>query len=302
MINLYFQTNQASESHMTNETNHYIDGSWQTGQGASFSSISPVNGDVVWTGTSANTKEVKEAVEAAHKAFGAWATLDMSERMTYLKAFAQQIDHHSDALAELISKETGKPLWESKTEAKSVVGKIQISIDAYHERTGAKTTEAPDSTGHLRFKPHGVVAVLGPFNFPAHLSNGHIVPALLAGNTVVLKPSELTPGVAEFIIQCWDKSNLPNGVINCIQGDVQTAKDLINEDIQGVFFTGSFAAGLAINKQLSDRPEVILALEMGGNNPLIVDDVRDQTLRDPHEFIHIYVSPAELLSPLRPAC
>jgi succinylglutamic semialdehyde dehydrogenase len=120
-----------------------------------------------------------------------------------------------------------------------------------------------------------VIVVLGAFNFPAHLSNGHIVPALLAGNTVLYKPSEQTPAVAEFIMDCWHQSGIPAGVINCVQGDASCGSALLAHNIQGVYFTGSYATGLRIHQQFSGRPEVILALEMGGNNPLVIDEVSD---------------------------
>ncbi|GGI75756.1 succinylglutamate-semialdehyde dehydrogenase [Legionella impletisoli] len=252
---------------------HFYKGTWHEGHGESFTSVNPVNNEMLWSGHEATEQEVCEAVSSAHEAFGTWASLDLSSRVSYLKQFGNEIEKNHEALTTLISKETGKPLWESKTEVKSVIGKINLSIEAYHERTGEKEVQVPDASGHLRFKPLGVVGVLGPFNFPAHLSNGHIVPALLAGNTVVYKPSELTPAVAEFIVQCFENAKFPPGVLNCVQGRANTAKSLIDQDIQGVYFTGSYKTGLSINKQLSHRPEVLLALEMGGNNPLIIDSI-----------------------------
>ncbi len=250
---------------------HYIDGQWIAGNGALIHSINPADGTLIWEGTEATAEEVSMAFEGAHRSLNAWRKLHYSARAHYLTTFAQQIDDKKQALTEIIALETGKPLWEALTEANSVIGKIKLSISAFEER-------CPDiATGShvLRYKPQGVVAVLGPFNFPAHLSNGHIVPALLAGNTVVYKPSELTPAVAEFIMQCWHDIGLPSGVLQCIQGGVGVAKCLLNQTIQGVFFTGSYQTGVQINQQFSMRPEVILALEMGGNNPLVIDDVSD---------------------------
>ncbi|AHE67251.1 NAD-dependent aldehyde dehydrogenase [Legionella oakridgensis ATCC 33761 = DSM 21215] len=132
--------------------------------------------------------------------------------------------------------------------------------------------------------------MLGPFNFPAHLSNGHIVPALLAGNTVVYKPSELAPAVAELILQCWHDSGLPGGVLNGIQGDATSAQLLLQQDIQGVYFTGSYKTGLAIHQQFSKRPDIILALEMGGNNPLIIDTVKDMQAALYHTMISAFIT------------
>jgi succinylglutamic semialdehyde dehydrogenase len=124
-----------------------------------------------------------------------------------------------------------------------------------------------------RFKPHGVVAVLGPFNFPGHLPNGHIVPALLAGNTVLFKPSELAPLVAEKTVAHWHAAGLPAGVLQLLQGGATVGKSLVeHHGIDGIFFTGSSHVGLSMRRALADHPEKILALEMGGNNPLVVHD------------------------------
>ncbi|MCW8450471.1 succinylglutamate-semialdehyde dehydrogenase [Legionella quinlivanii] len=254
---------------------HYIDGQWLSGEGHDLISINPANNQLVWKGHHATEFEIKQAAEAANKALGHWMNLSVEKRIACLQRFANAVKKKREQLAELISLETGKPLWESLTEVNSVIAKIAISIQAYHERNAEKSTESPESTASLRYKPHGVVAVLGAFNFPAHLSNGHIVPALLAGNTVIYKPSELCPAVALLIMQCWHESELPKGVINCIQGDAKTAQTLLSQRIKGVFFTGSYSTGKRINQQFVDRPEVILALEMGGNNPLIVDDIND---------------------------
>lgn len=251
--------------------NHYINGQWISGNGALMHSINPADGCIIWEGTEATADEVAMAFEGANHALKTWSKLHYSARAHYLTHFAQQVADKKQALAEMISLETGKPLWEALTEVNSVIGKIQLSIDAFKERCSDKAT----GSNVLRYKPQGVVAVLGPFNFPAHLSNGHIVPALLAGNTVVYKPSELTPAVAAFIMQCWHDSGLPSGVLECVQGGVTVAKHLLNHPIHGVFFTGSYQTGVQINQQFSMRPEVILALEMGGNNPLVIDDVSD---------------------------
>ncbi|MCH9763810.1 MAG: succinylglutamate-semialdehyde dehydrogenase [Gammaproteobacteria bacterium] len=251
---------------------HYIDGHWITGSGTSFISTNPVNQHPIWQGHNAMPPEVSAAFETALHHAHAWASLSTNTRIQYLEQFASCVQNKSEQLSTLISLETGKPYWEASTETAAVIQKIKLSIKAYHERTSPSTSAIDDTNQSLRYKPHGVVAVLGAFNFPAHLSNGHIVPALLAGNTVIYKPSEYTPYVAEFIMQCWHDSKLPKGVLNLIQGNAETAHALIETPIHAVCFTGSYQTGLAIHQQLSHRPEVLLALEMGGNNPLIIDD------------------------------
>ena len=179
-------------------------------------------------------------------------------------------------LALTIAQETGKPLWETATEVGAMMGKIGISERAYQERTGLVENPMPVGKAFIRHKPHGVVAVFGPYNFPGHLPNGHIVPALLAGNCIVFKPSDLTPLVAEKTVQLWEKAGLPTGVLNLVQGEVETGKALAaHPDLDGLFFTGSSRTGKILHEQYAGHPGKILALEMGGNNPLIVKDVSD---------------------------
>lgn len=254
----------------------FIDGQWLDGHGPLVESIQPVTGDVVWEGKSANAADVDAAIRAARGAFPAWRRKTFDERKAIVEAFGKQLEAHKEDLARMIGEETGKPLWESRTEVAAMMGKIAISEKAYHDRTGL--TESDIAAGHavLRHRPHGVVGVFGPYNFPGHLPNGHIVPALLAGNTVVFKPSEIAPGVAELTLRLWQKVGLPEGVINLVQGEKDTGVALASHPgIDGLFFTGSSNVGHLLHQQFGGQPEKILALEMGGNNPLIVQDVED---------------------------
>ncbi|MHB9797199.1 succinylglutamate-semialdehyde dehydrogenase [Pseudomonas sp. MT3] len=255
---------------------HYIAGQWLAGEGELLESLCPVSQTVVWSGHAASAAQVAAAVAAARSAFPAWARRPLEERIAVLERFAAALKGRSEELARAIGEETGKPLWEAATEVTSMVNKIAISVQALRERTGEKSGPLADATAVLRHKPHGVVAVFGPYNFPGHLPNGHIVPALLAGNAVVFKPSELTPKVAELTLQAWIEAGIPAGVINLVQGARDTGVALAgNDDIDGLFFTGSSRTGNLLHSQFGGRPQKILALEMGGNNPLIVDEVKD---------------------------
>ncbi|RWU20679.1 succinylglutamate-semialdehyde dehydrogenase [Pseudomonas alkylphenolica] len=257
-------------------TTHFIAGVWQAGQGEALQSLDPVSQKVIWQGQGAVAGQVDEAVRAARQAFPAWALQSLEARISVLEAFAASLKANAEALAHCIGEETGKPLWESATEVTSMVNKVAISVQSYRERTGEKSGPLADATAVLRHKPHGVVAVFGPYNFPGHLPNGHIVPALLAGNTVVFKPSELTPKVAELTVKCWIEAGLPAGVLNLVQGARETGVALAaNPGIDGLFFTGSSRTGNLLHQQFAGRPDKILALEMGGNNPLVVDEVKD---------------------------
>ncbi|MBM0139783.1 succinylglutamate-semialdehyde dehydrogenase [Pseudomonas cannabina] len=254
----------------------YIAGVWQVGQGEPFNSLNPVTQQTLWSGQGATAEQVEQAVQAARQAFPEWALRSLDQRIAVLEAFAASLKQHADELAQCIGEETGKPLWESATEVTSMVNKIAISVQSYRERTGEKSGPLGDATAVLRHKPHGVVAVFGPYNFPGHLPNGHIVPALLTGNTVLFKPSELTPKVAELTVKCWIEAGLPAGVLNLLQGGRETGIALAaNAGIDGLFFTGSSRTGNALHQQFAGRPDKILALEMGGNNPLVVDQVQD---------------------------
>ncbi len=189
------------------------------------------------------------------------------------QAFAATVRDRAEAFATLIARETGKPLWETRTEVASVAAKVDISVAAQAERAGERHGEVAGVRQAVRHKPHGVLAVLGPYNFPAHLPNGHIVPALLAGNAVVFKPSELTPAVADFMAGCWATAGLPAGVLNVVHGGRAQGEALAAADIDGLLFTGSAHVGASLARQFAATPHRMLALEMGGNNPLIVWDI-----------------------------
>jgi succinylglutamic semialdehyde dehydrogenase len=254
----------------------YIRGVWIQGHGDEFESAQPVTGEVVWSGTSASFEDIDAAVREARDAFVEWRRTPFEDRQAIVEAFGKELEANKERLAHQIGLETGKPLWESRTEVAAMIGKIGISINAYHDRTGHTESDVPAGHAVLRHRPHGVVAVFGPYNFPGHLPNGHIVPALLAGNTVVFKPSELTPGVAELTARLWEKAGLPGGVLNLVQGAALTGKALsAHPGVDGLFFTGSSTVGHLLHRQFGGQPEKILALEMGGNNPLIVQDVAD---------------------------
>ncbi len=242
-----------------------------------FHSIDPANGETIWTGKADTAPTIDAAISRARGAFQAWAELPLEERLVYMDKWKSTLEKHSEELALTISRDTGKTLWETRGEAKAMIGKVSLSIEAYRNRTGLTEREVPGGRAVVRHKPHGVVAVFGPFNFPGHLPNGHIVPALIAGNTVIFKPSELTPLVGETMVNLWRETGLPDGVLNLVQGGAETGKLLsAHPGIDGLFFTGSSRTGRILSEAFGKTPEKILALELGGNNPLVVDEVADQ--------------------------
>ena len=240
-----------------------------------FKSIDPATNETVWEGPAASPAEVQAAADRARAAFPDWADRPRQDRIDAVKRYQAVLKSRAPHMAEAISRETGKALWETTAELGAMAGKVDISIRAYDERTGERTAETGFGHATLRHRPHGVAAVLGPFNFPGHLPNGHIVPALLAGDTVVFKPSEETPLIGQLMAEAFAEADLPEGVVNVVQGGRDTGAALLDSGIDALMFTGSGAAGAHFRRKFADDPHVILALELGGNNPLVVWDAAD---------------------------
>lgn len=234
-------------------------------------SYEPATGVELWRG---KPGDVDEAVALARRAWPQWAAQPLAKRVELVRRFANEVRKEQDHFAELIARETGKPMWEARTEVEAVIAKVEISVRSYQERTGQrKLDSALQGTAAVRHKPHGVMAVLGPYNFPAHLPNGHIVPALIAGNAVILKPSEKTPAVGEFLMTLFNRAGIPAALVQVLHGGPEEGKALVGHDgVDGVLFTGSAQVGIAINRRLATNPGKILTLEMGGNNPIVVWD------------------------------
>jgi len=244
------------------------------GPAGTLVSEDPATGVEIWSG---KIGDAGAEVAAARAAFPAWAAHSHAYRIEALRRFANVVRRKEAEFAELIARETGKPLWETRTEVAAVVNKVDISVEAYAERTPQRKMEA--ALGNriaVRHKPHGVLGVLGPYNFPAHLPNGHIVPALIAGNAVVFKPSEKTPATGEFLVHCFHEAKIPHGVVRLLIGGPDQGRALAGHPgIDGLLFTGSARAGLSLHRQFAETPQKILALELGGNNPLVVWGAKD---------------------------
>jgi len=237
-------------------------------------STEPATGDEVWAG---DIGDAEAEVAAARAAWPEWAAHSVSYRIEAMRRFANEVRAREQDFTDLISRETGKPVWEARTEVAAVIKKVEISASAYLERTPMRKLEAAlGSKVAVRHKPHGVLAVLGPYNFPAHLPNGHIVPALIAGNAVVFKPSEKTPATGSFLVDCFRAAGVPEGVVRVLIGGPAEGKALAGQDgIDGLLFTGSARAGMSLHRQFAEAPHKMLALELGGNNPLVVWQAAD---------------------------
>lgn len=243
-----------------------------------FTDISPADlSDLVMT-VSYRLDQVDKACMAAKEAYMPWARLSQLERRGYLLKLREVFVAHESKMAEMIARDTGKSLWDATTEAKALAAKIDITLNESVKLIQEEhiPNALPQVEGVIRYRSRGVMAVIGPFNFPAHLPNGHIIPALIAGNTVVFKPSDQTPGVAQLYAQMIEKAELPPGVFNLVHGEAETGRRLVaHELVDGVLFTGSYEVGLKIKQETLNHYWKIIALEMGGKNATVVWDDAD---------------------------
>lgn len=224
----------------------------------------------------AATSDIDAAVARARGAFGAWRDAGFDARATVIRRFRDLAAAKTEALANLIAREMGKAIWDARGEAKLLPAKVDVTLgEGMQAVAPIEVGPGVRSTVH----PRGVLAVLGPYNFPAHLPNGHIVPALATGNTVVFKPSEHTPAVGAFLASLWREAGLPDGVFELVQGFGATGATLAgHDDVDGVLFTGSYATGRALEELTLDQPGKLLALEMGGKNAIVVLEDADLEL------------------------
>ncbi len=257
-----------------------VNGRWIALAGAEITSRNPARpAEIVWSGTP-DPGHADAAVAAASEAFKTWSAWSPSKRHAVLRRFADLCKARAAQITALIRDETGKAEWDAAGEASLLAAKVDATLaetpDAPLRRVaGYKVELTPTRQGRCWFRPHGVMAVLAPFNFPMHLPNGHIVPALALGNTVVLKPSDKTPAAGQMLGELYqealDAEGAPPGVVNVVQGGAASAQRLARHPgVDGVLFTGSWPVGRAILEANLDTPGRICALEMGGNNAAVV--------------------------------
>ncbi len=218
-------------------------------------------------------ENIDKVVDSAILGFNFWRKLELSERVEYLKKFQEQVIKRKDEIGTAIALETGKPLWESMTEAGALAAKVNITIGDSLKRIETKTIAQvlPSIDGHIIKKPLGPSLVIGPFNFPCHLANGQILAALLTGNSIIFKPSEKTIYSSQLLIECFHGAGFPDGVINLINGTVKTTQDIIKHPaIKGIYFTGSVPVGKKILEAVGTDLTKLVALELGGKNSTIL--------------------------------
>jgi acyl-CoA reductase-like NAD-dependent aldehyde dehydrogenase len=249
-------------------------GKGTNGHGATFEKRSPVTGERLGEFHVTSEPEVRAAVARARSAFGSWRQTSVERRLELLLRIKDVVRTHGEEYARRISEDTGKPLVDSLlTELMSV----PLFLD-YYEKEAPKVLARKKVAGSILFPgkssyvehfPIGVVAVISPWNFPFQLSMVPVISALIAGNTVVLKPSEITPITGEIIREIFQRIGLPTGVVEVIQGDGSTGAALCECDVDKIFFTGSVATGRKVMAAAAKKP-IPVELELGGKDAMIV--------------------------------
>ena len=259
-----------NQAHATNGN-----GTGQThATGVTFEKRSPVTGERLADFHVTSEAEVRAAVARARSAFGSWRETTLARRMELLLRIKEVVRTHGEEYARRISEDTGKPLVDSLlTELMSV----PLFLDYYKKeapRVLARKKVAgnilfPGKTSYVEHFPIGVVAIISPWNFPFQLSMVPVVSALIAGNTVLLKPSEVTPITGEIIREIFQRIGLPTGVVEVLQGDGSTGAALCECDVDKIFFTGSVATGRRVMAAAAKKP-IPVELELGGKDAMIV--------------------------------
>jgi succinylglutamic semialdehyde dehydrogenase len=234
----------------------------------------PSNTDLeLWT-LPVDYAHIDEIVESSVTGFKTWRNTDLDQRISILKKYQEILKERADDIALAIALEVGKPLWEAKTEAAALVAKVNVTISDSLPRIALKEYEdiLPNTKGSVHYKPVGPSFIIGPFNFPCHLANGQILSALIAGNSIIFKPSEKTAYSSQLMFECLAQAGFPEGVINLVQGDGETARRILkSKDVKGIFFTGSKEVGLKIIESTYTDLSKLVSLELGGKNPAIID-------------------------------
>jgi len=281
---------------MSDALGDFIAGTFVPATGETLVSTNPATGATVFE-TPWSPDGIDAACEAAAAAAPAWGRRSLDERFDALTRFRDALTERRAALADAICDEVGKVHAEANIEVGALISRFagvlgQIRSDLQSQTVPGHPTET------LRYHAHGVVGVIGPYNFPLHLCHAHVVPALLMGNAVVIKPSEVAPLSGQLYAEAAAAAGLPDGVFNLVQGGGAAGAALTNNPhVRALAFTGSWPTGRRILSATLDRPEVLVALEMGGKNTVVV--MPDADLR---QVVHDLLVGAYLTTGQRCTC
>ncbi len=253
----------------------FIGGAFHPPKGDALISVNPARGGEVVFETGWTPDRADLAADAADAAASEWMAIGQRERLAHLGRFREAIAGRAEGIADAIVLETGKLRSEARGEVSALLGRF----DLVHHIAGRDLAEGPvdgNWAEQLRYHPLGVVGIIGPFNYPLHLCHAHAVPALLLGNAVVIKVSEVTPLCGQRYAEAAQEAGFPAGVFNLVQGRGESGARLVEHPaLRGLCFTGSYPVGRRIQERALDRPELLVALEMGGKNAAVVLDDAD---------------------------
>ncbi len=250
----------------------YIKGRWVDGTSGKIEKLSPITGRQLYSFTGASKDDVDKAIKSAYEAFPRWSSLTSVERSKYIYRAIELVLKGRGELERIIYNENGKLPKEAKEEVDGVIDQMQYYAE-FARKLDGNVIEGTTSTRKIfqYLQPYGVVVAITPWNFPAAMVARKLAPALLTGNTVVLKPSSDTPGSAEFIVKKFEEAGLPKGVLNMVAGKGSEIGDYIvsHRDVALVTMTGSTYTGQRIMEKASSNMAK-LVLELGGKAPFMV--------------------------------
>lgn len=250
---------------------HYIGGAWLSGS-ETYEVCNPATGETILAVAKGGVAETKQAIQAAHNAFASWRALTAKQRSARVKRWGELMLEHRNALAELLTREQGKPLAESRGEVVYAASFLEwFAEEAKRGYGDVIPSPNPDSKIIVTREPVGVVAAIAPWNFPLAMITRKAAPALAAGCTMVLKPSEETPLSAFALAVLSAEAGIPAGVFNVVSGDAIAIGATLTEspDVRKLSFTGSTRVGRLLAAQCANTLKK-LSLELGGNAPFIV--------------------------------
>lgn len=276
----------------------FIDGKFEDGE-SERTLINPADGSVLCKVAEASKKQVEKAIQAARKAFdhGPWPRLTAQERAAILSKIADKIDENADELAELEVLNAGKPLREAKFDIADTAGCFRYYAGLITKPTGQTVDVPAPSVTQIVREPIGVCGQIIPWNYPLLMAAWKLAPALGAGNTCILKPSEYTPLTAVRLIELINEAGVPNGVVNLVLGDGPNVGHPIAESdlVDKIAFTGSVKTGKAVAQAALGNLKKV-TLELGGKSPMIVfDDVNLDTAVD-YAMFAIFVNAGQVCS------
>src|SRR2546429_6249802 len=246
----------------------------------SFESLNPATGEVIESFPRSSVEDVDRAVDAALEAWESWRLVPAPERGNILFRFAQLLEQHKPELSELMTREMGKVRAEAGGDVQEAID-MSVYMGGEGRRLFGQTTpsELPDKFNMSVRRPVGVVGAITPWNFPIAIPAWKLAPALVCGNTVVLKPAEDTPLLAERFVELLVDAGVPAGVVNVVHGFGEEAGEALvrHPDVPVISFTGSRETGVAVTKAAADRLKHG-HLHPGGKNAIIVMDHADLDL------------------------